>query len=252
MDVQPVEEKPKPFQFSLRTLFIVTAVFAMLLSVAVIVRDSQSPQGGPSCSNNMKMTVLMLLDYETTNQCFPPAYTRDAQGRLMHSWRARIVPDDVGFRPWYNHYNWEEPWDGPGNSKLHMIPMRWYSCPNDPHGSPTMTNYLAVTGPGTAWPGEKTSRVADFKGDRSQSILVVESRNTGIHWMEPRDLEIDKISMTINGKSSPDISSAHAGGTNADFADGHVEFLSNKTDPKVLEALLRIDNDKSLLNDKDP
>ncbi|MDZ4779774.1 MAG: DUF1559 domain-containing protein [Planctomycetia bacterium] len=52
-------------------------------------RESYSRAG---CIVNLKQIALGLLNYESTYKEFPPAYTIDADGRPLHSWRTLILP----------------------------------------------------------------------------------------------------------------------------------------------------------------
>jgi prepilin-type processing-associated H-X9-DG protein len=72
----------------------------------------------------------------------------------------------------------------------------------------------------------------------SNTLLVVEAVNTGIHWMEPHDLSVNDISQAFDVKAGKFISSYHAGGVNVAFGDSHTFFLSDKIDQKVLRALI--------------
>ena len=101
------------------------------------------------------------------------------------------------------------------------------------------TSYLAVVGPNTAWPGAKASKLADF-ADPSKTILVVEVANSGINWAEPRDLYVGQMAAGVNSKSGQGISSAHPGGAEALFADGHIEFIPDDIDPKKLAEMFEI------------
>jgi prepilin-type processing-associated H-X9-DG protein len=44
----------------------------------------------------------------------------------------------------------------------------------------------------------------------------------------------------VNPKSGQGISSAHSGGAEALFADGHIEFIPNDIDPKELAKMFEI------------
>jgi prepilin-type processing-associated H-X9-DG protein len=67
---------------------------------------------------------------------------------------------------------------------------------------------------------------------------VVEVVNSGIHWMEPRDLELSNFDPTIDSRSGRGISSNHAAGANVAMADGSVRCLSPNTSPEVVKAML--------------
>jgi prepilin-type processing-associated H-X9-DG protein len=229
----------KPFQFTLRTMLIGTAGFALVMGLLIVpvVRTFEKRANRNQCVNNLRQIGVGLLQYEDNSGCFPLAYSVDSQGRRTHSWRASVAPF-VESIPQFRAYKWDEPWDGPNNRLLHSTPMGFFSCPADPDPTPTKTSYLAVTGESTAWPGSKPARLTDFKHGTATSIMVVEVANSGIHWLEPKDLELRKLSPSVNGLTSPGISSAHQGGVNTLFADGSVRFLSNQVDPEIVKILL--------------
>ena len=74
----------------------------------------------------------------------------------------------------------------------------------------------------------------------ANTIFVVEIANSGKHWMEPHDLEMDQMSLAVNSKSGPGISSAHPGVAMVVFADGHTAALSNNTPSETIRRLLTI------------
>jgi prepilin-type processing-associated H-X9-DG protein len=189
------------------------------------------------CANNLKQISLALLAYENNHGMFPPAYIADENGRPMHSWRVLILPyldpDNI-----YGRYNFDEPWDGPNNSKLADMVPDVFTCPDDKQGPDTMTSYVAVVGPDTAWPGSDQTSLDDFTDGSSHTILLVEIADSGIHWMEPRDLLIEQAARGINPSTGKGISSFHPGGANAAFADGHIEYLPDTTVPEDLRAML--------------
>ncbi|HTI50127.1 MAG TPA: DUF1559 domain-containing protein, partial [Planctomycetaceae bacterium] len=118
-------------------------------------------------------------------------------------------------------------------------------CPEDHGGNrSTETSYVAVVSAGTIWPADHIVKLDDVTDGLGNTLLVVETANSGIHWMEPRDLHVSQMSLTINSKSGQGISSAHPGGAVVGFADGRVRFLSNDTSATTLEALLTIRGEK--------
>jgi prepilin-type processing-associated H-X9-DG protein len=159
----------------------------------------------------------------------------------MHSWRVLLLPY-LDERNLYKQYRFDEPWDGPNNSQLHGERVRLYECPSDSHATRTETSYLAVTSPQTIWPGATTTKMSDIKDGPANTVLIVEAHHTGIHWMEPRDLDFATMPMTVNSTTGLSISSAHlpTGFANVVFADGHAERIANSTPSKSLRAALTI------------
>ena len=78
----------------------------------------------------------------------------------------------------------------------------------------------------------------DIRDGLANTLLVAEVANSGIHWMEPRDLHVVQMAPTINAKSGQGISSRHTGGAHALFADGHVQFVIESLSAADLHALL--------------
>jgi prepilin-type processing-associated H-X9-DG protein len=159
----------------------------------------------------------------------------------MHSWRVLLLPYlDQG--PLYVQYRFDEPWDGPNNRKLADKILHVFNCPSEVHGdgkgTATMTSYVAVVGPETAWPGTKPTTIRDIKDGTSNTLLIVEVANSGIHWMEPRDLHVVQMASTINPKSGQGISSPHTGGAQVLMADGAVRFISQNLAAETIRALL--------------
>ncbi len=192
-----------------------------------------------SCANNIKQIGLALNAYHDQYHCFPPAYIADSDGKPMHSWRVILLPffEEAGLKTLYEQYDFSEPWNGPHNSKL-AVEFSIYCCPSADE-APFSTNYVAVVGEETVWPGTRGMLLGNVTDGKSKTISVVEVANSGIHWMEPRDLTFAEAQRGINIPGvKPGISSNHAGGAQFLFCDGSVHFLSDKIPAETLRALL--------------
>jgi hypothetical protein len=203
------------------------------------VPRTRSPSG--RCGDHLKLLAVALQNYHDVYDTFPPAYIADSSGKPMHSWRVLILPF-AEQKDLYDAYNFNEPWDGPNNSKLHSLrPPAYFGCPSSHKQQPTgETNYVAIVGPQTMWPGEKATKLADFADGMSNTIMVVEVTDSGIHWMEPRDLHVVQMPMAVNPAKGTGISSAHPDGAQAVFADGRTEYLPNGLPSESLLGLLTI------------
>ena len=137
----------------------------------------------------------------------------------------------------YNSYRFDEPWDGPNNRTLsHRMP-KIFALHGDWTPESTISNYLAVVGPETAWPGSSTITSKDVADGTSSTILIVENRGAGVQWMEPRDLLFAEMDFTINSPS----------GINSKYdapavvaMDGAVHRIGLTMKPDVLWALFTI------------
>ena len=198
-----------------------------------------------SCGNNLKQIVLALHDYHDIYGSLPPNYIADKNGQPMHSWRMLILPH-IGRQDLYGQYRFDEPWNGPNNSKL-ADQIEWaYSCPEDhpkQRSQPsTETSFVAIVGDHTPWPGEKAISFADFTDGTANVIIVVEVHHSGIHWMEPRDLHVTQMAATINAQHGQGINSGHRHGAQVGLADGTVRFLQDSIPADVLRGWINLDD----------
>jgi hypothetical protein len=241
-DNRPEPTEP-PFQFSMRAMFVVVAIVAILLGIVVaLVRSARQAAFHAQCMNNLKQIGLALQTYHAAFKCFPPAYIPGPDGKPWHSWRVLILPE-LDSANLLAGYDFRKPWNAPGNHQLSPVGSYIYHCPAESADVPaTTTSYLAVVGPGTAWPGSEPTRFEEFGDGASNSILVVEVLNSGIHWMEPRDLDIRDTPLTINAESGLGISSRHVGGACVLFADGTVRVLPSDLAAETLRSLLLIND----------
>src|SRR5205823_3963476 len=98
------------------------------------------------CSNNLHNIALALQNYYDDHGSFPPAYIAAADGKPIHSWRVVLLPY-LGQEDLYAKYSFDEPWNGPNNSKLHDRMLKIFRCPSQPEKQPRVhTSYLAVVG----------------------------------------------------------------------------------------------------------
>jgi prepilin-type processing-associated H-X9-DG protein len=192
---------------------------------------------------------MALQHYEMAKGKLPRPYIADANGKPMHSWRVLLLPF-LGRDDLFQRYNLSEPWDGPNNRKLHSEIIKIYSCPCCEGKQPaTETNYVLVVGPETMWqPGQRMTVGEVIQADgAANTVMIVEAHGTGIHWMEPRDIDFSTMSMTVNPLKGVGISSRHPYGSgrgigaNVVFADGHTQWLENDTPPEAVRAMLTID-----------
>jgi hypothetical protein len=202
------------------------------------------------CRGDLFFLRFALQNYHETYGCFPPPYIADAEGRPMHSWRVLILPF-IDQAQLYNEYRFDEPWDGPNNCKLAgKINQYAFHCASDvpAWGEPEelTANFLAVVGPGMAWQEGKCINLDDITDGHESTIMLVEAANSGVHWMEPRDLHILQKAPTINPKGGQGISSRHLGGAHAATAGGRTLFLSEKLSAATIRALLTINGGEKI------
>jgi hypothetical protein len=224
----------------------------LLVWLAVAIRHARHDAEKSECKGKLSQISLALSNYHADYGCYPPAYVADENGRPMHSWRVLLLPYwDAG--DFYRRYRFDEPWDGPNNRKLGAeanTPCTLYHCPSDWRetggaDNSRMTNYVVVRSPETAWNGTRSASRIDITDDPASTPLVVEVANSGIHWMEPRDLDLSEMAATINSKTAEGISSRHPLGAWCILADGAARFLPENMPPERLRFLLTVRDGKN-------
>lgn len=228
-------------RWPLGTVAVSASVIALIIFCALpFPRYAPRAARRMQCSNHLKQIGLGLQNYHDAYGSFPPAFVADKKGTPMHSWRVLILPF-MEHKPLYDKYRFDEPWNGPHNSKLHGEVIEVFCCPSRPkQQAATEASYVAVIGPQTAWPGTMATKFSDFTDGTSNTIIVVEVASSGIHWMEPRDLHVVQMPMAVNAPRGQGISSAHPNVALAVFADGHTAALTKNTPSDILRALLTI------------
>jgi prepilin-type processing-associated H-X9-DG protein len=215
-------------------LIVPGIMLAMLLPAVNAARENGRRM---TCANNLKQIGIALMNYHDQYGIFPPAVTRDADGKAMHSWRVLILPF-LDRADLYQRYNFDQPWDSPENMLVQMEMPPVYRCPSQPlDGDDTQTAYVAVVGPNTAWPPDRALRQRDFVDGLSNTILLVEVGESGFGWTEPRDADAS-IFPGPAGMRDLAPSSFHPGGSNVLLADSSVQFMTDDTDLAVWQELL--------------
>ena len=207
------------------------------------------------CRNNLKLIVLALLSYAQEHDSLPPAYTVDGNGAPMHSWRTRILPE-LEHNELYTACDFAKPWDAPKNKATLNKRLMIFICPSDPPVNvpvAAQTNYFAVVGPNTAWPGDKPRSLAEIRNQASHTILLVEAADAGVAWAEPKDISLDMLRSTDGALGTLRLSSNHrppedffyrfdcVSGVNIALADSSVTFLrTDNLSPEELRKIFQI------------
>jgi prepilin-type processing-associated H-X9-DG protein len=196
------------------------------------------------CMNNMHNIAIALHQYESTYHCLPPAYTVDASGKPLHSWRTLILPF-MEQQDLYKKIDLSKPWDDPANKFAFDSHPRLYECPSSTIER-GFTTYFAVVAPGGCFQGSEPVPFAAVKDPRDQTLMVIEvAQKHAVHWMSPKDATEDVIATR---EANHDF--AHPNGANAAFADGSVRFLNENLLADILRALNSIaGNDDDLASD---
>lgn len=230
----------------LLVLLVLLALFGVVLPLPVSLISHPASYRRASCMNNLKQIALSVLSYWDRDGSFPPAYVADENGKPMHSWRVLILPY-IEKNDLYDAYDFNEAWDGPNNAKLAQTPLRLFRCPSESNVAP-LTNYVAVVGPNTMWPGAEGVSPDDIPDGAAETILLIEWPDSDIHWMEPRDVSFEELCGATGSKSRRGLHGAHDVGDmwfhhsvpiiHAAMADGSVRRLPANISAEQFAALL--------------
>ncbi|WP_422927939.1 DUF1559 domain-containing protein [Singulisphaera sp. PoT] len=190
--------------------------------------------GRVRCVQNLLQIGLAMHNYHATYRRFPPAYTVDAQGKPLLSWRVLLLPyleqDSL-----YKEFHLDEAWDSPHNRPLASRMPAVYRCPGMSRrlNANEMTTYVVPRGEGTIFPGTKEVDIKAITDGTSNTILTIDAGDAhATTWTKPQDWDADAA------KEFGSLFGHHPEGTNFGYADGSVRFQKETINPNTLKAFL--------------
>ncbi|MFM8292441.1 MAG: DUF1559 domain-containing protein [Planctomycetia bacterium] len=194
------------------------------------------------CRMNLRAIAQAMLTYEQEHGTLPPACTRDADGRPLHSWRTLLLPY-LEERELYESIDLTKPWDDPANAAVGKRMPGVYRCPSNtsPDGH---TTYMVVVSPDGCFRADGSVGIKDVR-QPSKTLLVAEfPTKRAVPWMAPADADEDMF-LAIGPDAVPD----HRGGVaNLAMADSWVMNLfpndAMQCDGECRRSLIRTDDRK--------
>jgi type II secretory pathway pseudopilin PulG len=187
-------------------------------------------------SNNLKQIGLALHMYHDTYKSLPPAYTVDADGNRLHSWRVLILPY-LEQTALYEQIDLSKPWDSSENSQFHsQVPVVYISplALRTPETN-SHTSYVAIEGPGAGWEGSKYLTFSEFTKGLSAVAMVAEiPMEKSVCWMSPNDISPEKfLEESVNSQS---VARSTTVSGMVLIADGSVQNLREVSQPETLQS----------------
>lgn len=230
-----------PLGFSLVEFVVVIAILGVLIALMMpAVSTPRSATRRTQCKNNLKQILLALHNYHDQYQAFPPAWTVDASGRRLHSWRTLILPF-ADHQPLYAKIDLSKPWDDPVNAEAAKQTPVIYSCPSVTL-DPGRTVYLGLVGEDAVLRPTTPRPISEITDGTSNTVAVIEvTAKQAVPWMAPQDADLQ---MFVSLKGQTD--SHHTGGEHVGMADGAVRFLSSDRNEETRRGLFTVANGETI------
>jgi len=254
--------------FTLVELLAVLAIIGLMLGMLIpAVQRAREAGRVTQCSNNLKNMGLALANYQSAKRLFPPG-NEQLTGRF-HAWSSFILPflEETGVS---GRIDYTKPWDDPGgNARLADINIPTYICPSGMKMFAGKQDYGGVLGAWIDLDGNVPSvgdyehsgilYATDKKVQRpaspaavsdglSRTLMVTEASDREHEGNDETRKAGDSCwacgsncfplnARVINVPEVDGFQSKHFDGIYGLFADGHVRFITNRTDAKVLIAI---------------
>jgi hypothetical protein len=214
---------------SIGGICVVGILVALLLPAVQAAREAARRM---QASNHLKQLSLAMQNYHDEYQCFPPAVVTDAAGKPLYSGRVLLLAF-LEEQSLFDQFNKDEPWNSPANRPLTSQALRYFTDPSASKAQiPGQTDFLFVTGNGTALeplPYGKSRGLSSISDGTSNTLYIVEVKNSGINWAEPRDLDISQpISLPAGNHPNVNLGA---------FFDGHTQAIPKTASPQQIRAM---------------
>jgi type II secretory pathway pseudopilin PulG len=221
----------------LLVVLCIIAVVIMLL-FPVVRGGSRVPANRTTCLNNMKHIALALQAYAKVHGGeLPPAYTTDADGKPLHSWRTLILPY-LEAQDLYDSIDLSKPWNDPINAQaLKQVPSI-YQCPSF-ENSNNRTTYLAIVTADSCLRATEPRPLSEVTDAAKTLIIIDADSDHAVPWMSPQDAD-EALILNLGGKDS---NLQHQHTMLAAYADGHVAGLSPDLPADQRRALISLATD---------
>lgn len=204
-------------------LVVVTVIILCLIALLIpAVQNAAGP-----CPCRLTTISMALMEYHHQFGALPPAYTTDAAGHSLHSWRVLLLPF-LAQQELYDAIRLDEPWDSAWNRQFHetgpyfesMRHMRptgktyeIFLCADVKRSLPraerrkrhsALTNFSVVIGEETYFPKGESVSIPEWNSSvweqpqerleqLERKILIVE-RTEPVCWMDPtRELTFEEL-----------------------------------------------------------
>jgi hypothetical protein len=223
------------------TLFGIVTLAAILFGVYHHYERRKIESEREKFASNMVDVVKACDWYSRYRKPLRRAVSTSKSG-VKSSWRIHLRPyvGDVGSMVrWYDP---SVPWNTPSNL-MGVGYVDVYSYTGE-RTEDQLTNVVTLTGPGTVLDPETDINTDDVPVD---TILFIEVKDSGIHWLEPKDMHIDELH---NSTGVAKTLSNFPGGFHVAFFDREVWFLDEDIPRELVATFCTIEGSRRLDRDE--
>lgn len=244
--------EPSPVRQPMRRLAIIAVPYSVFLFLPVICGSAREAARRMVCCSNLNQIAFAFLQYQYDYGVLPPAWTVDAEGKPLHSWRVLILPYlDLEEKELYDAIRLDEPWDSEHNRQFHDKMPRFFRCPTALNNGflssmkrrfPLLKNdcyYSVIVGEETMFPGAKSVSLSSVS-DKPEETLLVTERMMPVPWMDPTKEITAAAALAGVNADLMGIGSFHPGGCNVAMANGSARFIPETYPAEELRAILTV------------
>ena len=173
--------------------------------------------------NRLKQVVIALQMYVDEHGQLPPAVVVDGNGEPLYSGRLLLLPY-LEQAALYERFDKTKAWNSPENIAVSQTLLDAFVSPLNSQGNAGQCDLVFVTGPGTAFDGNKSVKYADITDGLDKTLVLVETNSGPPSWAAPGEWD---------ASAGPLPMGLAAGFTTVAFVNGSVQQLDTKqTRPK--------------------
>jgi Protein of unknown function (DUF1559) len=207
--------------------------------------------------NHIYFMQLALLNYHEMNGYFPAGtvLNKDLGVERRLSWQAEILPYLESI-PLYEQIDFGKAWDDPKNREAVSTKygLYWNGSMGEPEKDGfAQTHYVGLAGVGADGPMlpvsssragcfayDRSTRLRDITDGASNTAMISEVSQDHGPWAAGGRATIRSLTKQPYFNGPDGLGGGHKGGWLVGFADAKVWFISEKVDPKLLEAVMTI------------
>jgi hypothetical protein len=238
------------------------AVLTLLILAAALARPAmvgiRNIPATTTSAHQLKQLLAAIDKHNASRGASPFDESDSGRGGPTTSWRVKLLPH-IDRNDLYEQYDFNQPWNGPANRSLAKHMPEEFTRPEqgtDLESDGFAADYLAVVGPRATATKNQRARRLESLGPR---ILLIEVSDSGIHWMEPRDLTQSEAIQLLTAPPRPYTqivrdaflyrTAAIQRGRPVGFSNGRIAFLGQVADANVATALVSgIGSDDALVD----